>query len=296
MKFGVDVGGTTVKIGVVDQKKILDKFEIITTKETLIEDICRAILAYQNDRGIKTITGIGFGMPGNIRNNYIYNLPNIGIKEMDLVQEVHRFIPDVPVASGNDANVAALGEMIYHQEYENACMITLGTGVGGGIILGGHILEGVHGNAGEIGHMPIADDYNFDCGCGLKGCLETVASATGIVRLARHHRNDFQSQLKEPFTAKDIFQLAVKNDPLCCFVVDRLCYYLAKCIAVLSVVVDVDVYYIGGGVSKAGSVLVDGIIKHYRQMAHFAVKDVTIQQATLLNDAGMLGAASLIED
>ena len=186
--------------------------------------------------------------------------------------------------------------MIYHQEYENACMITLGTGVGGGIILGGHILEGVHGNAGEIGHMPIADDYNFDCGCGLKGCLETVASATGIVRLARHHRNDFQSQLKEPFTAKDIFQLAVKNDPLCCFVVDRLCYYLAKCIAVLSVVVDVDVYYIGGGVSKAGSVLVDGIIKHYRQMAHFAVKDVTIQQATLLNDAGMLGAASLIED
>lgn len=293
MIFGIDVGGTTVKIGVVQDHKIIDKYEIPTRKESFIEDICHSILEYARTHSIE-ITGLGFGLPGTIINNYIYNLPNIGVQNIDLVSRVHALIPNVRVEGGNDANVAALGEMLYHSEYQNACMITLGTGVGCGVVLNGKILEGVHGAAGEVGHLHIADEYDFQCNCGLHGCLETVASATGIVRLAEFHKHEFKTSLKESFTAKDIFDLAKQKDPLCSYVVDKLCYYIAKCISILSVVVDVDVYYIGGGVSKAGTILIEGIQKHYQKLCFKAVKNVSIESAVLLNDAGILGGAGLL--
>lgn len=294
MRFGVDVGGTSVKIGLVDQNKIIDKYEIPTKKESLIKDICESLLDYMKKHNIEQVEGIGFGFPGTIIKNYIYDLTNVGIKNMDLIQEVSKYFPNTKVSSGNDANVAALGEMLYHQEYENACMITLGTGVGCGIILDGHILEGRHGTAGEVGHMVVAEDYHFPCACGLNGCLETVASATGVVRLAKFHFHEFETALPESFTAKDVFDLARKEDPLCVFVVDRVSYYIAKCISILSLTVDVDVYYIGGGVSRAGDILLHQIKKHFQKLAYNAVKNVDIEIATLLNDAGMLGAAGLL--
>ncbi|MCM1130149.1 MAG: ROK family protein [Roseburia sp.] len=294
MKFGIDVGGTTVKIGVVEANKIIEKYEIPTNKETLFEDIGLFLKEYIKKNHIKDIEGIGFGLPGNVVNNYIYNLPNVGIKNVDLTKEMAKYFPNVEVLAQNDANVAALGEMLYHNEYQNACMITLGTGVGCGIVLNGKVLEGSHGAAGEAGHMGIASEYSFACSCGLKGCLETVASATGVVRLAKYHYNDYETQLLESFTAKDVFDLAKKKDPLCLFVVDRVGYYIAKCIAILAVTVDVDVYYIGGGVSKAGDILIDAIQKHYLELSHYAVKYAKIEIAKLLNDAGMLGAAGLI--
>ncbi|MDE6655442.1 MAG: ROK family protein [Anaeroplasmataceae bacterium] len=295
MKFGIDVGGTTVKIGIVEANKIIDKYEIPTKKETLFEDISLFLKDYMNKNHIKKIEGIGFGLPGNVVNNYIYNLPNVGIKDIDLTKEMAKHFPDVKVIAQNDANVAALGEMLYHNEYQNACMITLGTGVGCGIVLNGQVLEGVHGAAGEAGHMVIAGEYNFACTCGLKGCLETVASATGVVRLAKYHYNEYETHLPESFTAKDVFDLAKKKDPLCLFVVDCVAYYIAKCIAILAVTVDVDVYYIGGGVSKAGEILIEAIQKHYLDLSHYAVKHAKIEAAKLLNDAGMLGAAGLIK-
>lgn len=294
MKFGIDVGGTTVKIGVIENNQFLDKFEIPTKKETLFDDICDFLKTYMKQKGITTIEGIGFGLPGNVVKNYIYNLPNVGITNVDLEAAIRKHFPDVLIAAQNDANVAALGEMLYHNEYQNACMITLGTGVGCGIILDGHVLEGCHGAAGEAGHMGIAMEYGFPCTCGLKGCLETVASATGVVRLAKYHFLEFDTALKEPFTAKDVFDLAKKKDPLCSFVVNRVGYYIAKCIATLAVTVDVDVYYIGGGVSKAGDILIEAIKKHYQELSHYAVKKVEIVAAKLLNDAGMLGAAGLL--
>ena len=297
MIFGIDVGGTTVKIGAVENLKIIDKFEIPTKKETLFEDICLFIQDYMKKNKIDKIEGIGFGLPGNVIQNYIYRLPNIGIHDIDLQEEISKYFPNVPIVAQNDANVAALGEMLYHNEYQSACMITLGTGVGCGIVIDGKVLEGIHGAAGEVGHMGIAKEYNFACSCGLNGCLETVASATAVVRLAKYHKEhmrEFDTSLKESFTAKDVFDLAKAGDPLCCFVVDRVCYYIAKCISILAITVDVEVYYIGGGVSKAGDILISTIQKHYETMAHYAVKSVTIEQATLLNDAGMLGAAGLL--
>ncbi len=295
MIFGIDVGGTTIKIGMVVDNKIVDKAEIPTRGSSFIEDTCLFIQKYMKEHELEQIEGIGFGLPGNVVGNYIYNLPNVGVKNIDLVKEVRQFFPDVKVEAQNDANVAALGEMLYHNESQNACMITLGTGVGCGIVLNGKVLEGTHGAAGEIGHMCIAEEYDFSCACGLKGCLETVASATGIVRLAKHHRSAFESKLPESFTAKDVFDLAKKEDPLCLFVVDKVGYFLAKCISILAITVDVDVYYIGGGVSKAGAILIEAIQKHYARFALFAVKNVKIEAATLLNDAGMLGSAGLIK-
>lgn len=295
MIFGIDVGGTTVKIGIVEGNQLIDKHEIETKKDTLFKDISLFIKDYLKKKNIQSIEGIGFGLPGNVVNNYIYNLPNIGIQNIDLEKEMALYFPNVKVLSQNDANVAALGEMLYHNEYQNACMITLGTGVGGGIVLNGKVVEGVHGAAGEVGHMGIATEYNFPCTCGLKGCLETVASATGVVRLAKYHYNDFSTKLPKSFTAKDVFDLAKLSDPLCCFVVDKVGYYIAKCISILAVSIDVDVYYIGGGVSKAGDILIDAIRKHYANLSHYAVKNVKIEAAKLLNDAGMLGAAGLFK-
>lgn len=295
MVFGIDVGGTTVKIGLIENDKIVDKYEIRTCGETFIEDICASLKAYMKEHNIDTIDGIGFGLPGNVIDNYIYNLPNMGVKNVDLIKEVSKHFPGVKIEGQNDANVAALGEMLYHNEYSSACMLTLGTGVGAGIVVDGKLIQGRHGNGGEAGHMVIADEYNFQCGCGLKGCLETVASATGVVRLAKYHKNEYETKLKEEFTCKDVFDLAKENDPLCTFVVDKVSYYIAKCMSIINVTVDVDVFYVGGGVSKAGEILIDNIKKHYVNLAHFAVKNVKIEAAQLLNDAGMLGAAGLVK-
>jgi glucokinase len=295
MVFGIDVGGTTVKIGLVENDKILDKYEIRTCGETFIADICNSLKNYMKEHNIDKIDGIGFGLPGNVINNYIYNLPNMGVKNVDLVKEVSAYFPGVKIEGQNDANVAALGEMLYHNEYKSACMLTLGTGVGAGIVVDGKLIQGSHGNGGEAGHMVIADDYNFQCSCGLKGCLETVASATGVVRLAKHHRHEFETKLPIEFSCKDVFDLAKESDPLCSFVVDKLGYYIAKCMSIINVTVDVDVFYVGGGVSKAGDILIDNIKKHYVNLAHFAVKNVKIEAAQLLNDAGMLGAAGLVK-
>ncbi|HRF70232.1 MAG: ROK family protein [Anaeroplasmataceae bacterium] len=294
MIFGVDVGGTTIKIGMVENNKIIDKTEIPTRKDSFIQDACLFIQEYITKHHISDIEGIGFGLPGNVIQNYIYNLPNVGVQNIDLTKEVKKYFPDIEVMAQNDANVAALGEMLYHNAYHNACMITLGTGVGCGIVLDGNLIEGSHGAAGEVGHMTIATEYGFSCTCGLKGCLETVASATGVVRLAKFHKHEFDTKLGENFTAKDVFDFAKQNDPLCLFVVDKVGYYLAKCISILAITVDVDVYYIGGGVSKAGDILIHSIQNHYKALAHYAVKNVKIEAASLLNDAGMLGCAGLI--
>lgn len=295
MVFGIDVGGTTVKIGLIDNDKIIDKYEITSCGETFIEDICASIKAYMKEHNIEKIDGIGFGLPGNVIDNYIYNLPNMGVKNVDLVKEVSKHFPGVKIEGQNDANVAALGEMLYHNEYSSACMLTLGTGVGAGIVVDGKLIQGRHGNGGEAGHMVIADEYNFQCGCGLKGCLETVASATGVVRLAKYHRGEYETRLKDEFSCKDVFDLAKENDPLCTFVVDKVGFYIAKCMSIINVTVDVDVFYVGGGVSKAGDILINSIKKHYVNLAHFAVKNVKIEAAQLLNDAGMLGAAGLVK-
>ena len=286
MRFGVDVGGTTVKLGVFEEGKLIHDFSITTTKETLFNDIKDAIKAYTDN-----VEFIGFGLPGHVVNNYIYNLPNIGITNYDLNAFMQKEFPGVRFASTNDANAAALGEQIADGKYASSYMITLGTGVGGGLIIDNKLINGSHGNCGEIGHM-VVDKHNFQCSCGLKGCLETVASATGIVRLAKHYKDEYKSNIDfGTISAKSVFDAAKQGDELGSFVFEYVADILARTIALIEVVVDVECVYIGGGVAAVGQVLIDSIKTKYQGYSHYAVKNLEIKLATQGNKAGIIGAA-----
>ena len=286
MRFGIDVGGTTVKIGVCKDYKVIDSFAIETTKETLFKDIEKAIKAYTND-----IEFIGFGLPGHVVNNYIYNLPNIGIKNFDLNEFMKNAFPNVKFASTNDANAAALGEQIHDGKYQSSYMVTLGTGVGGGYISDGKLVQGAHGNCGEIGHM-VVDKHEFQCSCGLKGCLETVASATGVVRLAKYYKDQYATNIDfENISCKAVIDAAKAGDELGLYVLNYVCDILARAISIIETACDVECFYIGGGVAQAGDILINGIKEKYKGYAHYAVKNIEIKLAALGNSAGILGAA-----
>ncbi len=290
MRIGIDVGGTTVKIGYVENHKIIKKFEIKTKKETLFSDIYEAIKEEKN------VEFIGFGFPGHVKDNYIDNLPNVGIKNVDVVKEFGKYFKGVKILCTNDANAAALGEVIAANKYKSSYFVTLGTGVGGGYIYNGKIVDGFNSNAGEIGHMFIDPFYNFKCSCGRSGCLETVSSATGIVRLAVTNKGKFETTLDfNNITCKDIFDKAKENDPLASFVVDEASKYLGIALANIAVTCDVECFIIGGGVSRAGQFLVDNIKKHYLNYCHYASKNIPIVLSTIKNDAGLLGASYLDE-
>lgn len=292
MRIGVDIGGTTVKIGLVDDYKVIDSFSIKTTKLDLFDNICNAIKHYINDKKIN-IDGIGFGIPGNVRNNYIINMPNIGIENYDLGEIIKSYFGDIKYSSNNDANCAALGESLYSQKYKSIYMITLGTGVGGGYVLDGRIIDGCNNAAGEIGHLYVDALNEFTCSCGLKGCLETVASATGIVRLAKKYYNDYETTLPFEMTCEDIFNKAKEDDKLALFIVDMFSKYLARGLSMISVTTDVECFYIGGGVSLSGNFMLDRVKKYYSSYAHYATKNTPIVLSTLENTAGILGAAYL---
>lgn len=292
MRFGIDVGGTTVKIGVIDDYKIIDSFVVKTTKDSLFLDICEAIKEYINKNNIENVELLGFGLPGNVRDNYIVNLPNVGIKDVNLVDEINKYLPGYEIASTNDANAAALGEAIFDFDSKSSYFITLGTGVGGGYVDNKRVVDGIHCACGEIGHMFIDYIHNYECSCGLKGCLETVASATGIVRLAKQYYDKFNTKIDlATISAKQVFDCAKENDELGLYVLDLVSMYLARGLAALAVSNDVEVFYIGGGVAACGDLLLDRVKKYYREYAFYACKDTKIELAKLGNTAGMLGAA-----
>ncbi len=294
MRVGIDIGGTTIKIGFVENFKVMDYYEIPTKKESLFKDICLSLKSYLKEHKNICIEKIGFGIPGNVKENYIVQTPNIGIQNVNIKDEIKAFFPNIAIASNNDANVAALGEAIFDGYAQNSYMITLGTGVGGGLILNGKIVDGSHNACGEIGHMFIDSIHNYPCTCGLTGCLETVASATGVVRLAKQYHSKFQTALSlNNLTCKDVFDKAKEDDPLGLYIVDIVSKYLARGLANLAVAVDIDVFYIGGGVAACGNILLDKIKFYYKEYSHYAVKNTEIKLAKLGNLAGMLGAAYL---
>lgn len=293
MRCGVDVGGTTVKLGFVDDKKIVDSFSIVTKKETLFDDIFKKIKEYISEKNIE-LESIGFGIPGNVRNNHIVRMPNVGIEDVNIIDIAKNYFPNIPIKSSNDANCAALGEAICDDgDVKSSYFITLGTGVGGGYVYEGKVVDGVNSACGEIGHMFIDPIHNFKCSCGLSGCLETVTSATGIVRVAKKYYKEFKTIIPEDMTAKDVFDMAKEGDELGVFILNMVSEYLAKALASLAVVVDVECFFIGGGVSKCGEILTDCIKKYYDKYSFYAVKNTKIKLAKLGNDAGMIGAAYL---
>ena len=290
MRLGIDVGGTTVKIGLIDDKKIIKSFAIPTKKETLFKDIYEAV------KDVEDIEFIGFGLPGTVKDNYIVNLPNIGIKDVDINVEFKKYFPNVNILSTNDANAAALGESIAAAKFKSTYFITLGTGVGGGYVYNNSLVNGSHSCAGEVGHGFIDPIHNFQCTCGLKGCLETVSSATGVVRLARTYKDKFKSNIDfDKISCQMVFDCAKQGDELGLFVVDTMANYLGIALANIAVCCDVDAFIIGGGVMAAGDFLLNKIKDSFRQHAHYGVRDIEIYKASLGNQAGMLGAAYLDE-
>lgn len=305
--IGVDIGGTTVKIGLVSYAGvIIDKFEIKTNiennGESILTDIRDAIYDFlaQNNIDKEMVHGIGFGVPGPVVNNIIYKCTNLGWGIVNIVEEFGKLLDWNPtIAATNDANAAALGELHHCNDsnINSSVMFTLGTGVGGGVILNNQVLNGVHGGAGELGHIQIDTVHNYRCNCGGYGCLETVASATGVVRLAKEYLLTNDSSLKaidvNNLTAKDVFDAAKSGDELAIKVVKEVGYYIGKAAAFVSAVVDPDIFIIGGGVSRAGKILTDVIEENYRHHAFHISKKTPFVLATLGNDGGMIGAALL---
>jgi len=294
MRVGIDVGGTTVKVGFVDNYKIVSTLVVETKKETLFDDVFKAVKKYVIENNIE-VEGIGVGLPGHVVGTVIDKLPNVGIENLDVEPIAKSYFPNATIKCTNDANAAALGELLNDKEkVTSGYMITLGTGVGGGLVIDGKVRDGEHSNCGEIGHMFIDYVHNFKCSCGLVGCLETVASATGIVRVAKKYYDDFKTCLnKDTMSAKDVLDAAKKDDPLGKFVLEMVADALGRAISIIELSVDVETFYIGGGVSNAGAILIDKITEYYKRYAHYAVKNITIKKAELGNDAGMLGAAYL---
>lgn len=307
--FGIDIGGTTVKIGILSEEgQILDKWEIKTRTEDngahIVSDIAESLKKAIAEKGysMDDVIGAGMGVPGPVMaDGTINRCVNLGWGVYNAAAELSGLL-GVPVKAGNDANVAALGEqwMGGGKGYDNVVMITLGTGVGCGIILDGKILAGTTGAAGECGHMTIADpeDMIYTCGCGRHGCLETLTSATGVVNIAKHlvETTDKETSLRDlpEITSKDIWDAAKAGDAGALEVVDKVAYYLGKAINTIAVVVNPEIFVIGGGVSKAGQFLLDKVVKSFQDQTFHAVENTKITLATLGNDAGMVGAARLV--
>lgn len=304
--FGVDLGGTTVKMGLLTvDGEILEKWEIPTRKEEkgsmILPDIADAILKKIEERGMdkEDIAGIGIGVPGPVDSEgVIYKAANLGWDVFNVAKTLEG-LAGLPVKAGNDANVAALGEMWKGggAGHKNLVAVTLGTGVGGGIIINGEILTGATGAGGEIGHIHMNDDEVDACGCGNKGCLEQYASATGVVKLAKKHlaSSNQASVLREgEVSAKTVFDAVKAGDSLAKEIAEEFGMYLGKGLAAIAGVVNPEIFVIGGGVSKAGPVLLDYIKKYYVEYVFHGSKNAEFALATLGNDAGMYGAAKLI--
>ncbi|MEE0420615.1 MAG: ROK family glucokinase [Lachnospiraceae bacterium] len=304
--FGIDIGGTSVKCGLFDVKgNVLEKWEIKTKVENngvqIIPDVAKTIEEKIQDRGLdrEEIAGVGIGVPGPVNEAGEVNCAvNLHWGHVKLVEEIQK-LTGLRAMAGNDANVAALGEMWKGggAGHKNVVMVTLGTGVGGGIIVNGRIVTGSHGAGGEIGHVHVTDEVERECNCGNWGCLEQVASATGIVYLAKRHlaASDKPSALRSgEVSAKAVFDAVKDGDELAIEVAEQFGKYLGTALSVIAGVVDPEVFVIGGGVSKAGPILFDYIGKYYKKYAFSACEDAEFALAILGNDAGIYGAARMV--
>ena len=304
--FGVDIGGTTVKLGLfTTDGEIVDKWEIKTRTENqgeaVLPDIAEALKEKLEEKkiGRDEVEGIGVGVPAPVNaEGVVQNTANLGWGYKEVKREMEE-LSGMRAEIGNDANVAALGEMWLGagKGRKNIVMVTLGTGVGGGIIIDGKPLVGAHGAGGEIGHLCVNYEETDHCGCGNTGCLEQYASATGITRLAniRLAKDDAKSVLREQeVSAKTVFDAVKAGDAVAKEIAEEFGKYLGHAMAILAAVVDPSAIVIGGGVSKAGEVLIEYVEKNFKERAFFANKDTEFVLATLGNDAGICGAAKLI--
>ncbi len=305
--FGIDIGGTTIKAGLFTEEGTLtEKWEIPTRTADggarILPDIAEFLLTQMRQRQIKkeTVLGVGVGIPAPVgENGIVRKTANLGWGYKDVKRELQELLGGIPVQTGNDANVAALGEMWMGggKGEKNLVMVTLGTGVGGGIIYDGKIAAGHNGAGGEIGHICVNDGESEPCGCGRKGCLEQYASATGIVRLAsaRLKETEQDTLLRgREISAKTVFDAVRQGDRVASEIAEQFGRYLGYALADIAVILDPAVIVIGGGVSKAGEILLPFIEKPFLERAFFANRDTKFVLAELGNDAGICGAAKMV--
>lgn len=307
--FGVDIGGTTVKLGLFKfDGEVVEKWEIKTRTENhgvnILPDVATTIKEHMRQRELikENVLGVGVGIPAPVMESGIVKATaNLGWGYKEVKHELEELL-EIEVKVGNDANVAALGEMWKGggQGHRNMIMVTLGTGVGGGVITNGRIMVGGHGAGGEIGHICVNYDETESCGCGKTGCLEQYASATGIARLARKRlkKNEDASILRdaaeEEISAKTVFDAVKAGDKVAMEVAEEFGKYLGYALSNLAVIVDPEVIVIGGGVSRAGEILLEYVTKYFMKRVFFANKECKFALATLGNDAGIFGAAKLV--
>lgn len=308
--YGIDIGGTTVKMGLFDEKgDMLEKWEIVTRKENngenILPDIVKSIKEKNTEKSIETddILGIGMGVPGPItEDGRVLKCANLGWGIFSVADEMSKLTGVEKVKVGNDANVAALGEQWRGggRGFDNIVMVTLGTGVGGGIIMDGKILTGENGAAGEIGHITVNPKETLTCGCGCKGCLEQYSSATGVIRMAKERleASDKPSELRkfaaDEIGGKEVFDAYKAGDELAEEAVNEFAIYLGMGLGNVASVVDTQAFVIGGGLSKNGPVVIDIVKEQYKKNVMFALKNTEFRLAELGNDAGMYGAVRMV--
>ena len=307
--FGIDVGGTTVKLAFFDETGfMLDKWEIPTNTENngtqILPDIADSVKNYlnKNDIASESILGLGIGVPGPVNGKGVVNkCINLGWGVFNIAETLSS-LTGFHVKAGNDANVAALGEFWKGggAGCENMEFVTLGTGVGGGIGIGGNLLHGSHGSGAEIGHMVLNPTETIPCNCGKFGCVEQYCSATGIARLAREYlavyADDSSLRTVANIAAKDVFDAAKSGDAAAKEILNKFYDYMGQFLGSLCSAVDPEVVVLGGGVSKAGQVLLDGVEESFHKYVFHAASGAQFALASLFNDAGAYGAFKLALD
>ena len=308
--FGIDLGGTTAKVGLFTTSgALLEKWEVPTDTsnagEHILENLADAIHAKMAEKEISSeqVEGVGIGVPGPVLDSRVVPIicANLGgWGERNVSAQLSGLLDGMKVMVGNDANVAALGEiwMGTAKGCRSAVMVTLGTGVGGGVIVNGKVIDGAHGAGGEIGHITVNRHETAACGCGKHGCLEQYSSATGVVRCMKKlldENPDADCVLRgKDFEAKDVFDAARSGDALAAREVDEMADTLGMALASIASTTDPEMFLIGGGVARAGDVLFDPLVEHFKTYAFKSCRETPIKAASLGNDAGIYGAVRLI--
>lgn len=300
--YGIDVGGTNIKFGLFEASTmdLIDQREVETPNinhEVSIFECIHANISSLNEKNnlnMEHISGVGVAVPCPVKSGYVRKCPNLQWGNLDIAASLEKVLPkNINVVVSNDATIAAYGEnMSLEKPYMNAVFYTLGTGVGGGIIIDGKILEGGTGLGGEIGHMHMFDDAMEDCGCGSRGCLEQICGTGAILNRTKEISQKKKTTMDlNNLTVKSIFDAAKADDEVALEVVNRVADYIAKSASILAVILDPEVFIIGGGISRAGGFLIDLIENHYKKYARFTTNNIPFILAKTGNNAGIIGAA-----
>ena len=309
--FGIDIGGNAVKYGLFDDGgRLLESWQTVTDRmdggANIVAEAGLAVREKCAERGISAadIAGIGVGVPGTaLPDGRVVRCVNLGWNETRNVAGELELATGAPVRVGNDANLAALGEQFAGaaRGADDALMLTLGTGIGAGIISGGRLLTGAFSAAGEVGHIHVNDEETERCNCGAAGCLEQYCTVTGFVRVARRLLETFStaSPLREMqdgpgFTVRDLFDLAKDGDQIASLAVDIGCGYLGRAAAICANILNPEVIVVGGGISAAGGIILERMRPDFERYAFPDCRGARLVLAELGNDAGIIGAARLI--